>query len=279
MSSAIGRSTRATTGLVRLHLPALIPLLPGDRFVLRESGRDETVGGGEVLDVAPVLPASKASPDRRWQRVVGERGWVDADELERLTGERIEPTLERWVVDEAVLAADREAVRRLLEQAGATGVPLTDLDVRRRSIVTSLENVRVEQGIARNEGVDDPLADHPVLELVRAGGFSPPAPDVSRDVLRQLRQRGLLVERDGVWFHPATVDAAARLAATLVEHDAAGFTVSQFREAAQTSRKYALPLLAELDARGMTRRRDQTRIAGPRMGAGTTSAGEEGAPF
>jgi selenocysteine-specific elongation factor len=264
---------------VRLHLPASIPLLPGDRYVLRESGRDETVGGGEVLDVAPVLPASKASPDRRWQRVVGERGWVDADELERLTGERIEPTLERWVVDEAVLAADREAVRGLLEQAGTTGIPMTELDVHRRAVVASLANVRVEGGVARNEGVADPLADHPVLELIRAGGFSPPAPDITRDVLRQLRQRGLLVERDGIWFHPETVAAAARLAAALVEQEAAGFTVSQFREAAQTSRKYALPLLAELDARGVTRRRDLTRIAGPRMGAGTASAGEEGAPF
>ena len=33
-----------------------LPLLPGDRYVLRETGRDETVGGGEVLDVHPVLP-------------------------------------------------------------------------------------------------------------------------------------------------------------------------------------------------------------------------------
>ncbi|HSL58876.1 MAG TPA: GTP-binding protein, partial [Acidimicrobiales bacterium] len=32
---------------VRIHLPVALPLLPGDRFVLRESGRSETVGGGE----------------------------------------------------------------------------------------------------------------------------------------------------------------------------------------------------------------------------------------
>ncbi len=76
------------TGAVRLHLPVALPLLPGDRYVLRESGRDETVGGGEVLDVAPVLPASRARPDRRVERVVAEHGWVDAGELEALTGER-----------------------------------------------------------------------------------------------------------------------------------------------------------------------------------------------
>lgn len=74
------------TGAVRLHLPCRLPLLPGDRFVLREFGRSETVGGGEVLDVDPVLPAAKANPDRSAERVVKERGWVRADELKLLVG-------------------------------------------------------------------------------------------------------------------------------------------------------------------------------------------------
>ena len=74
------------TGAVRLHLPCRLPLLPGDRFVLREFGRSETVGGGEVLDVDPTLPASKANPDRNAERVVKERGWVRADELKLLVG-------------------------------------------------------------------------------------------------------------------------------------------------------------------------------------------------
>ena len=64
-------------GAVRVFLPRSLPLLPGDRFILRESGRDETVGGGEVLDIAPVLRASRASPDRSVDRLVRERGgWV-----------------------------------------------------------------------------------------------------------------------------------------------------------------------------------------------------------
>lgn len=77
------------TGAVRLHLPCRLPLLPGDRFVLREFGRSETVGGGEVLDVDPMLPASKAKPDRSAERVVKERGWVRADELKLLVGGEI----------------------------------------------------------------------------------------------------------------------------------------------------------------------------------------------
>jgi selenocysteine-specific elongation factor len=51
----------------------------------------------------------------------------------------------------------------------------------------------------------------------------------------------------------------------LLGADPAGFTVATFREQAGVSRKYALPLLAELDARGITRRRDDLRIAGPRL--------------
>ena len=78
--------TPGETGAVRLHLPCRLPLLPGDRFVLREFGRSETVGGGEVLDVDPMLPASKANPDRSAERVVKERGWVRADELKLLVG-------------------------------------------------------------------------------------------------------------------------------------------------------------------------------------------------
>lgn len=46
-------------GLVRLTLPRSLPLLPGDRYVLRDSGSATTVGGGEFLDVSPVLRPSR----------------------------------------------------------------------------------------------------------------------------------------------------------------------------------------------------------------------------
>ena len=88
--------TPGETGLVRLHLPRRLPLLPGDRFVLRESGRAETIGGGTVLDVDPVLPASKAKPDLSIDRVVAERGWVEAERLALLTGQQRQPDVGRW---------------------------------------------------------------------------------------------------------------------------------------------------------------------------------------
>ena len=107
------------TGAVRLHLPVALPLLPGDRYVLRESGRDETVGGGEVLDVAPVVPASRARPDRDVDRVIAERGWVDVDELELLTGERRAPTVGRWVAPADVVTSAAVDLADRLDAAGA----------------------------------------------------------------------------------------------------------------------------------------------------------------
>jgi selenocysteine-specific elongation factor len=43
----------------------------------------------------------------------------------------------------------------------------------------------------------------------------------------------------------------------------AGLTVSRFRELLGTSRKYALPLLASFDERGLTRREGDVRRPGP----------------
>jgi selenocysteine-specific elongation factor len=253
-------------GCVRLHLARALPLLPGDRFVLRESGRDETVGGGEVLDVAPVRPASKARPDRSVDRVVAERGWVDVDELELLTGERRTATVGRWVASPDAVEHLTAELRERLAAAGPLGLDTAALGERERALLATLDGVTVDGGLARPAAAGDPLVDHPVLAQLAAAGCSPPdVPDVDRAELRQLVRRGLLVERDGIVFHPTAIDAAAAAAARLLGADPAGFTVAQLRDALGVTRKHALPLAAELDARGITRRRGDLRIAGPRL--------------
>jgi selenocysteine-specific elongation factor len=253
-------------GVVRLHLPRALPLLPGDRYVLRESGRDETVGGGEVLDVAPVRPASRARPDRDVDRVVAERGWMTADDFERLTGVRRAPTIGRWVVSAAALEATADAIRQRIAEAGPLGVELAGLDEHQRAVVDTLDDLVVEGARVRGAGAADPLVDHPVLERLAAGGLAPDPPvGVPPAELRVLAQRGLLVELDGLWFSAGAVSAAAELVGKLLAEHPDGFTVSTFREAAGITRKHAVPLLAELDARGITRRRGDLRIAGPRL--------------
>ncbi len=273
-----------TSGLVRLHLTTRLPLVPGDRFVVRETGRQETVGGGEVLDVDPVLPAARARPDRSVARVVAERGWVDADRLSRLVGAPVAPTVGRWVVDPAVLAAARERLAGAVAGAGPLGLELAALDERDRAVVTGLDDVRVDRGRAVAAGsVEDPLADHPYLRALDAAPFAPPAPDgVDRRELRELVRRGLVVDagppdpqRTGapVFFSAAAVDAAAAVIADLVADRPEGVTVGEVREVLGTSRKYAIPLLAHLDGTGRTRRRGDRRIAGPRLGAGRVGDG------
>jgi selenocysteine-specific elongation factor len=258
-----------STGAVRLFLPAALPLLPGDRFILRESGRDETVGGGEILDIAPVLRASRAAPDRSIDRVVRERGWVRADELERLTGEVVAATLGDWVTTSEALAATVEAVVARVTEAGSTGVDLAVFDERERAAIETSDAVVVETGLVLPADAVDPYVDHPFLTELLDGGFAPPAPDgVDRNDIRELARRGHIVQRDGVVFHTATIDAAAQIAADLLAETPEGFTVAAFRDATGASRKFVLPLVSELDSRGITRRRDDVRIAGPRLPTG-----------
>ena len=134
-------------------------------------------------------------------------------------------------------------------------------------MLDTLDGIVIDGGRARPAGIEDPFADHPFLAVARAGGFTPPAADgVDRSELRELIRRGLLVERDGIVFHADTIDDAGRdrrgAARSSIPE---GFTIAQFRDATGASRKYALPLVAELDARAVTRRRGDLRIGGPHL--------------
>lgn len=254
------------SGLVRLHLDQALPLMRGDRFILRESGRNETVGGGRVLDVAPVVPASRARPDGTIDQLVAERGWVDTTELEAWTGERVAPTLDRWVVAPSALETTTAALLDRVDAAGRLGLDIASLDERERAIIGEVEGVRVDAGRAFRADARDELAEHPALEQLRIGGMAPPEPTgIDRASLRELIRRGLLVEREGIVFHHSAIDAAAHCAARLLAEHPDGISVAQLRDAMGVTRKHAVPLAAELDARGVTRRRGDLRIPGPRL--------------
>jgi selenocysteine-specific elongation factor len=101
--------------LVRLHLQAPLVLDPFEPVVLRDSGRDETVGGGPVLDPFPLAPVrgtaarvrraeelearEAAGRDGLLTRVVAERGLVALADLPALAG------ADRGRVDAALAAA------------------------------------------------------------------------------------------------------------------------------------------------------------------------------
>ena len=253
-------------GAVRLHLARPVPVLPGDRFILRESGRDETVGGGTILDVDPQMPASKAKPDRNVDRVIAERGWVDVGLLERLTGERRAPDLGSWAVSPQQRTATSEAVTALVEQAGPLGLDVAVLDPRQRAVLDTLPGVTIRDGRATLGPVRDPLADHPWVAKLEALPFTPPDPDgVDRAEVRELVRRGLVVEEGGVHFAASALEDAGRCIARLLQDRPEGVTVAEIRDALGTTRKFVLPLLARLDRTGVTRRRDDLRLGGPRL--------------
>ena len=254
------------TGLVRLHLPLRLPLCMGDRFILRESGRSETVGGGEVLDVEPVLPASRARPDRSVDRIIAERGRIDAARLERMTGIARPADLGRWAVAPEHLEQTSGRLTEAVAAAGPLGLDLAGLDDFERAVIDTMEGIDSVEGRARPAGGTDPLADHPFVKAAEAAPFAPPAPDgVGGDELRLLVRQGRLVESGGIHFGADAVTEAARVVARLLADEPEGVTVAEVRDAWGTTRKFALALLARLDGTGVTRRRGDLRIAGSRL--------------
>ena len=259
-------------GAVRLHLPCRLPLLPGDRFVLREFGRSETVGGGEVLDVDPLLPAAKANPDRSAERVVKERGWVRADELKLLVGSEMAasaPKVEAvgdWIVWAEALAATQNDIRKRVDKAKAGGYDIAALDEKERAALQTMSDLTTDGGQVRAAGEEDTIETHPYITALKAAPFTPPPPEgVSRAELRAMIHRGLVEEEDGIYFATEAVAQATETVAEILKSQPEGFTVAELRERLSTTRKYILPLLALLDNKGITRRQGDLRTPGPRF--------------
>lgn len=255
-----------TTGKVRLYLDREVPALPGDRFILRESGRSETLGGGRFLDIDPIRPARLADPDGDPERVITERGWVKGPVFTRLTGESRDPTVADWIVSAAARETTESSVRSRIAAAGALGLDAALLDERERALIGLLGDVLVHDGrVTVGEAVSI-LTDHPWVAELNHDPFQPPSPDgVDRDELRTMVRQGVVVESDGIYFSAAAIERAVDLLRPQFAAASQGLTVAEIRDVLNTSRKYVLALVAYLDANGRTRRRGDYRIPGPRL--------------
>ena len=258
------------TGFIRVALPDMIPLAPGDRFILRESGRDETIGGGEVLDIQPILRSSKAKPNKEILRLVAERGWVQLQQLHLLAGRNVdisevEQALDGWVTTTTNLTEVSNEVMALITAAKDLGVDVATLKTRQRLVLPTLTNVTVRDGRARSADAND-VASHPMVKQFADAGCMPPdVASLDKSIVRQLVQRGVLVHCDELYFHSSALEKAIASVRDLLTTNPQGFTVAQFREHLGVSRKYALPLINHLDTTGFTRRRDDLRIGGAKL--------------
>jgi selenocysteine-specific elongation factor len=302
-------------GFARVRLSAPLPLEAGDRFVLRDTGRRETVAGGTVLDVAPpfrpgpnavarLAGRKDADPARVAELVVRERGAIRSGELLAVAGrDPVESAGVRrvgaWWVSGELNAAISDAVRGDFT-AYHRDNPMrqgADLAFARRAISTELHRASVAAaddlvdtllddllgaGVLAREGSTIRLATHAVSvtgregevdELVERVSAAEPAPPtvnelvsggIGADVIEAATATGRLVRvSPDLVMTPALVNRAEEIVRS---GGADGLTVSAFREALGTSRKFALPLLELFDARGVTLRRGDVRVLRERPG-------------
>ena len=159
------------------------------------------------------------------------------------------------------MAADADATR------SPTASTSTRLTSRERAVLGTLDDVDVRDGVARRAGSADPLADHPFVARPRRRRRR------TRPIRTGCRATRSASSSAAAWSSsatgststPATIDAAAALAARLLAGDPDGFTTCAVPRRDRHHPQVRLPLLTELDARGITRRRGDLRIAGPRL--------------
>ncbi|HEX5094675.1 MAG TPA: SelB C-terminal domain-containing protein, partial [Acidimicrobiia bacterium] len=280
--------------LARLRFDTALPLAPGDRIVLRSSARQSTIAGAEVLDVAPARRAADARTRRGLPlsgRVLAARPWATTGDFVALAGVADGDTYSAQLVDEGlavrvgswVLAPEhahdlRERARALVTTrdpstpgvtlaalASALGIDASQL----RALLAGDDALAVERDLVREAGasrVESSAEAQALLAALDEKPFEPPSPaglGAAPGLVRALVGAGVLVDLDGVVLTAnAFASARALVVDALRENEA--MTVAALRDVLGTSRKYALPILNRLDAEGVTRRRGDDRVLGPR---------------
>jgi selenocysteine-specific elongation factor len=120
------------------------------------------------------------------------------------------------------------------------------------------------------------LARTKLLEAIGQAGLTPPTtkelatslgqkPDQLQALLNVCVEDGLLVQvSDALYFAPEALEQARVLTKEFLEQTGEA-TMSQLREAWNTSRKFAVPLCEYFDERGLTTRKGDLRTAGPNL--------------
>ena len=251
----------------RVHMELPVPLAPGDRLVLRSSGARATVGGATVLDVAPARRTTDALARLGrplTERVFAARPWCTPDVFAMLAGRDANADDGVAVGGWLTTPLELERVRAQAAELGRDGWPAI-------TVVAAACGVEVAQlraaigDLEPDSPLEDPAAG-PLLDALDAAPFSPPPPSeigAPPALVRALVRAGALVDLDGVVFTArAFEEARARIAGAVVQRGS--LTVADARDLLGSSRKFVLPLLERMDGSGVTRRRGESRIPGPR---------------
>ncbi|MBV8291471.1 MAG: SelB C-terminal domain-containing protein [Mycobacterium sp.] len=265
------------TNAARLRLERPLPLRVGDVGLLRDPGEHRIAAGIEVLDVRPPgLRHRGAARARAAELATGRVSPPDcarADELHAMglpvRGRRIGD----WVVDPQWWAARRECAIATVrhwaaDHAIAAGMPLETLrqhvGLPTADLMPALlegSGLEVADGLVRPPGVGLPPRVDKAVRTVEEWLADEPfrAPEANeltdlklgnRELAAAVRAGRLTRIADGVVLGSDAFQRAATILATLPQP----FTVSEARRALATTRRVAVPLLEQLDARRVTRR-------------------------
>jgi selenocysteine-specific elongation factor len=283
-SAAVPVHVRPLGAAARLRLSRPLPLRVGDVGLLRDPGQHRIAAGVEVLDVRPPALRRRGAARERAAELAEGRArppvCARASELRAMGLPPIGLRIGAWVVDETWWAQRRDHAVAAVRQWSAdhdvaagmpletlrreTGLPAADL-VAPLLAGTALE---VSDGRVREPGTAlPPRVDQAVRTVETALAADPfRAPDA--DTLAELRlgtaelaaavRSGRLTRiADGVVLGAGALESAADILRTLPQP----FTVAEAKRALDTTRRVAVPLLELLDARRITRRRDDgTRV-------------------
>lgn len=271
-------------GFSRLHLDTPAgPFSPGDRFVLRDAGRDRTVAGGAVLAVDPTgarhtaqalagRAAAIAVPGpprarRLAAALLSERdGLAPALAILAATGER-RPVgtreIDGSVVSVPALRRARSAIEMRLATEGTIRVSDDGLDRHAADSLVGRGMALARDGAVHHRTTDlDAVwrAAVAALDIAIQEGRLPPlytreeaaTVGVTARDLRRLVEQGRVVDIPPFLATRATF---ASLATLVRERLAAGAaTAAELKNALGLTRRQAIPLLEALDAHGVTRR-------------------------
>jgi selenocysteine-specific elongation factor len=286
-SAKLQARLRAIDGFGRVRLERSVPLVPGDRLILRDPGPSVVLGMLEVLDVEPGV---RLDPERlvapALERAFLAHPWRRRADLGPVTGldERaLDDELARFVASEHVVVLDPWFVRAdehdrrvaaLVDAVSARAQPLAEvaaaLELTRdqvRSLASSTDEVTLDQNMLHHRDAVATASTpqgRAVLEALRATPFAPPDPRPYVDdpaVLTALVREGAVTKCDDIWFATDALKQAAQLVdAAFV--DSPALAVSDLRDLFGSSRKYTLAIAGWLDGNGVTRREGDQRVRG-----------------
>jgi selenocysteine-specific elongation factor len=278
--------------LALLEVGQPLPIETGDRFIIRDSGRQIVIGGGTVLDPDPprrrrdatalgreLIPALAAGPDRVASVMLAHRRRDSRADLGARSGGG-NPNEAVVIGDEAVspaeaarlAAAATEEVASFhranrLEKGIGLGQLAAALGVEpelAKAIVVGHTDLEISGALVSAPGsqqdeIDTDARWVEARSALEKAGMAPPSIrelGLGGELLRVLLRTGRLVRvSDDLVYLPDEVTRVIEVLRSMV----GPFSVSEFRQAAGISRKHAVPLLEYTDREGVTARTGDLR--------------------